>query len=39
LHRFDKDQECDGRPDGQTPGRWLRRARHYMLSRVKRQSW
>jgi len=24
--------------DGQTPGRWLRRAKHYMLSRVKIQS-
>ena len=25
----------DGQTDGQTSGRWLRRARHYVLSRVK----
>jgi len=27
--------KCDGRTDGQTPRRWLKRAKHYVLSRVK----
>jgi len=29
------EKRTDGQTDGQTPGRWLRRAKHYMLSRVK----
>jgi len=30
-----RDGQTDGQTDRQTPGRWLRRAKHYMLSRVK----
>jgi len=40
LHRFDTDHKCDGRTDrqteGQTPRRWLRRAKH---SAVARKNW
>jgi len=27
-------EQTDGRMNGQTPGQWLRHAKHYMLSRV-----
>jgi len=34
LHRFDTDQECDGRTNKQTPRPWLRRgARHFAIAR------
>jgi len=40
LRRFGKAQGCDERTDGRTNEqtflRWLRRAKHYMLSRVKK---
>jgi len=35
LRRFDTIAECDGQTDRRTPRRWLRRAKHYMLSLVK----
>jgi len=35
LYRFDTAQGCGGQTtDIQTPKQWLRRAKHYMLSRI-----
>jgi len=30
-----RNSRCDGQTDGQTPRWWLRRTKHYMVSRVK----
>jgi len=35
MHRFHRAQGCNGQTDGQTPRRWLRRGKHYMLLRAK----